>query len=78
MNVKKLGFVIIIVGLIIILFIGFKYSKGERTIEKAGFQITKDVKQSVNWLSFIGIGVMIIGGIVYSSGKKKELKKNLN
>ena len=78
MNVKKIGFIIVITGLIITLFAGFNYLKNKKVMGKTGIQITQGKGQAVNGFPFIGIGVVMIGGILYLSGKMKEHKKNSN
>jgi LPXTG-motif cell wall-anchored protein len=71
MNTKTLGLIIIVIGLIMTLYTGFNYVTKEKVVDIGAIEITKDKDHTTSWSPFIGIGVMVIGGVVFLYGKKK-------
>ncbi|MCX6175565.1 MAG: hypothetical protein NTZ27_12500 [Ignavibacteriales bacterium] len=71
MNTKTIGLIILVIGLLMTLYTGFNYVTREKVVDIGSIQITKDEDHTASWSPFIGIGVMVIGGVVFLSGKKK-------
>jgi hypothetical protein len=71
MNTKAIGLVILVVGLLMTLYTGINYITREKVVDLGSIEITADKEHSANWSPFIGLGVMVIGGVVYLSGRKK-------
>lgn len=71
MNTKTIGLVITVIGLVMTLYTGFNYVTKEKVVDLGSVQITRDKEHSANWSPFIGIGVMVIGEVVFLSGRKK-------
>ena len=71
MNRKTIGLMILVIGLLMTLYTGFNYVTREKVVDLGSIEITADKEHSANWSPFIGIGVMVIGGVVYLSGRKK-------
>jgi hypothetical protein len=71
MNAKTIGLIIIVIGLVMTLYTGFNYVTREKVVDIGSIQITKDKEHTANWSPFIGIGIMVIGGVVFLSDKKK-------
>ncbi len=71
MNAKTIGIIIISIGLILTLFTGFDYVTREKVVEIGDIEITADKNNTASWSPLIGIGVMVIGGVVFLYGKKK-------
>ena len=71
MNVKTLGIVIMVIGLIMTLYTGFNYVTKEKVVDIGDFEITADKEHTASWSPFIGIGIIVIGGVVFFAGKKK-------
>jgi len=71
MNAKTIGLIIIVIGLVMTLYTGFNYVTREKVVDIGSIQITKDKEHTANWSPIVGIGVMVIGGAVFLSGKKK-------
>jgi hypothetical protein len=68
---KKAGLIIMVFGLLITLFTGFKYVTTEKIVEIGDLEITADRTNRVDWSPLAGVGVIIIGGIMYITGKKE-------
>jgi uncharacterized membrane protein YidH (DUF202 family) len=71
MNIKALGIVIIVIGLIMTLYTGFNYVTREKVVDIGNLEITADKEHTASWSPFIGIGIIVIGGVVFVAGKKK-------
>lgn len=71
MNIKALGIVIMVIGLIMTLYTGFNYVTREKIVEIGELEISADKEHTANWSPFIGIGIIVIGGVVFLAGKKK-------
>ena len=71
MNAKTIGLIIIGIGLIMTLYTGFNYVTKEKVVDIGSVEITADKDHTASWSPFIGIGVMVIGGVVFLYGKKK-------
>ena len=69
---KTAGIVLLILGLLMTLYTGFTYITKEKVVDLGELQITKDKEHSINWQPYLGIGVMIIGGVVLILGRKKS------
>lgn len=72
MNVKTIGLIIAIIGLVMTLYTGFNYVTREKVVDIGSIQITKDNDHTASWSPYLGIGIMVIGGVVYLSGRKKQ------
>ena len=71
MNKKTIGIIIIIIGLLMTLYTGFNYVTREKIVDMGDVHMTMDENHTTNWTPFLGIGIMVIGGVVFFSGKKK-------
>jgi len=71
MNIKAIGLIIIAIGLIMTLYTGFNYITKEKVVDIGDIEITADKEHTASWSPFIGLGVMVIGGVVFLVGKKK-------
>lgn len=71
MNAKTIGIVIMVIGLVMTLYTGFNYVTREKVLDIGGIEITADKNNTVSWNSFVGVGVIVIGGVVFLYGRKK-------
>ncbi len=71
MNTKSVGLIILAIGLAMTLYTGFNYVTREKVVDLGSIEITKEKGHTTSWSPFIGIGVIVIGGVVFLSGKKK-------
>jgi uncharacterized membrane protein YidH (DUF202 family) len=68
---KKAGIALLIVGLLLIVFTGFKYFTREKVVDVGSLEITASRPHHVNWSPYVGVGIMIAGGVILLAGKKK-------
>lgn len=69
---KKAGLIIMVFGLLIILFTGFRYVTTEKIVEIGNLEITADKTNRIDWSQAAGAAVIVIGGIIFFTGKKKS------
>ena len=72
MNKKTIGIIIIIIGLLMTLYTGFNYVTREKIVDMGDVHMTMDENHTTNWTPFLGIGIMVIGGVVFISGKRNS------
>lgn len=68
---KTLGIILIILGIVLLIWTGFTYTKKEKLIDAGPIQISADREKSVNWPPYAGGVVLIAGVILFVSSKKK-------
>ncbi|QEM11154.1 hypothetical protein [Mucilaginibacter rubeus] len=67
---KTIGILLIIVGVAMLIWTGFTYTKKEKIIDAGPIQVSADREKTVNWPPYLG-GVLVIGGIVIIAVSKK-------
>jgi hypothetical protein len=68
---KKIGIIIIIVGLALTFFTAFTLFTKEKVVDLGAIEITKSKPHHLNWSPLIGIAVMGIGGVVVWQSTKQ-------
>jgi hypothetical protein len=71
LNAKTIGIIIMVIGLVMTLYTGFNYVTREKVVDIGNIEITADKDKTVSWGPFLGIGVIVIGGVVFLAGRKK-------
>jgi hypothetical protein len=71
MNAKTIGIIIMVIGLVMTLYTGFNYVTREKVVDIGDIEITAEKDNTVSWGPFLGIGVIVIGGVVFLAGRKK-------
>jgi uncharacterized membrane protein YidH (DUF202 family) len=67
---KKTGLVIIIIGLLFIIITSVKFFTREKVMDIGSLKITASKPHHINWSPFLGVGIMVVGGVVFVFGKK--------
>jgi len=68
---KLIGIALIILGIIMIGWTGFTYTKKEKIIDAGPIQVSADREKTVNWPPYLG-GILLISGIVVVVTSKKN------
>ncbi|MBS1565579.1 MAG: hypothetical protein JST39_14415 [Bacteroidetes bacterium] len=68
---KTLGFILIILGAVMLIWTGFTYTKKEKVVDAGPLEISADKKKSVNWPPYAG-AVLVLGGVVILISSRKE------
>ena len=67
---KTLGIILIGIGIVMLIWTGFSFTKREKVVDAGPVHITADKEKNVNWPPYAG-GLLVIGGIVLMlTGKK--------
>lgn len=69
---RTLGVILLVLGLVMLIWSGFTYTKKEKVIDAGPVQISADRQKSVNWPPYAG-AILLIGGIllIAVSGKRE-------
>jgi hypothetical protein len=67
---KTFGTVLLVIGIAMLLWSGFTYTKREKVVDAGPIHISADKEKTVNWPPYAG-GILAVGGIVLLlTGKK--------
>jgi len=69
---KKIGAIIFTIGLLATVFTGFNFVTREKVVDIGELEIMGNKNHSVAWKPALGLGVMIVGGIVFAFGSTKR------
>ena len=69
---KSLGVLLIIVGLIMLVWSGFTYTKKEKIIDAGPIQVTADKQETINWPPYVGAIAMVAGVIIYVAARRRQ------
>ena len=67
---KTIGIFLLVVGVVMLIWTGFSYTKKEKVVDAGPIHISADKEKSVNWPPYAG-GILVIGGIALLLTSKK-------
>ncbi len=70
---KTLGFMLAVIGLVMVIYTGFNYVTTERVVDLGPIQINAEKNHPVQWSPVIG-AVLLVGGIVLLVMDRKNVK----
>ena len=70
---KTLGFMLAIIGVVMVIYTGFNYVTTEKVVDLGPIQINAEKNHPVQWSPVIG-AVLLVGGIVLLVMDKKNIK----
>ena len=68
---KTIGIIMIVLGIIMLIWTGFTYTKKEKIIDAGPIQVSADRQKSVNWSPYAG-SILVIGGVIVLVAAKKS------
>ena len=68
---RTIGIVLIIIGIAMLIWTGFTYTKKEKVIDAGPIQVSADKQHTVNWPPYAG-GILVIGGVIILLSAKKN------
>ncbi|RDC57745.1 hypothetical protein DU508_01950 [Pedobacter chinensis] len=69
---KSVGLVLIVIGIIMLVWTGFSYTKKEKVVDAGPIQISADKEKSVNWSPYVGGIILVAGVFIFVASKKKN------
>ncbi|MFD2581713.1 hypothetical protein ACFSR6_04365 [Pedobacter vanadiisoli] len=69
---RTLGLILIVVGIAMLIWTGFTYTKKEKLVDAGPIQISADREKSVNWPPYAGGIILIAGVIVFVVSKNRK------
>ncbi|WP_421943505.1 hypothetical protein [Pedobacter sp.] len=68
---KTVGLILILVGIAMLVWTGFSYTRKEKIVDAGPIQISADKEKSVNWPPYVGGIVLVAGVFVFVASKRK-------
>jgi uncharacterized membrane protein YidH (DUF202 family) len=68
---KKLGVVLLVLGVLLSVYSGFNFITKEKVVDIGDIQITADKNHRIVWSPILGVALVVIGGGVLLFGSKK-------
>ncbi len=68
---RTIGSIMIVLGIVMLIWTGFTYTKKEKVIDTGSIQVSADRQKMVSWPSYTG-AILLIGGIVVLVTAKKS------
>ncbi|WP_339813226.1 hypothetical protein [uncultured Imperialibacter sp.] len=69
---KKVGLVLLAVGVLITIFNGVNFVTKEKVVDIGSLEISADKNHSVNWSPYVGVVLIVLGGGAYLLAGKKS------
>jgi hypothetical protein len=69
---KKAGIIIIVIGIVLTIFTGFRFFTREKIVDMGDLQISRNKKHTLAWSPLVGLAVIAVGGGVYLFGTKRN------
>ncbi len=60
---KTLGLILTLVGIAMLVWTGFSYTKREKVVDAGPIEISADREKNVNWPPYVG-GIVLIAGVI--------------
>ncbi|CAN5399060.1 hypothetical protein BH10BAC3_BH10BAC3_11440 [soil metagenome] len=68
---KPLGIILIVVGIVMLIFRGFSFTKEEKVVDIGPLEINKKDKKSVGWPLYAG-GIAVAAGVFILLADRKK------
>jgi uncharacterized membrane protein len=70
---RSIGIILIVVGIAMIIWTSFSYTREEKIIDAGPIQVSADRQKTIAWPSYLG-GFILVSGIVIVAVSKKTGK----
>lgn len=67
---RTIGIVLMILGIILLVWTGFTYTKKEKIIDAGPIQVSAEREKSINWPPYVGAIVLVVGAVLFINNKK--------
>ncbi|MCX2491976.1 hypothetical protein OQX63_00745 [Pedobacter sp. PF22-3] len=69
---RTLGIILMVVGIAMLIWTGFSYTKREKIVDAGPIQISADKEKSVNWPPYAGGIILVAGVIVFVTSRNRK------
>ena len=69
MQAKRIGIILIIVGVIMMIYTGFTYVTKEKVVDIGSVEINQEKRHPVQWSPIVG-GILLVGGLLIVATNK--------
>lgn len=68
---RPIGIILLVIGLLMLIYTSFTYTKKEKVIDAGPIQVSADREHTINWPPYAG-GILVVGGIILLVMGKKS------
>lgn len=72
MLMKTFGIILAILGIVMLIWTGFSYTKQEKVVDIGPLEVNAEKEKQVNWPSYAG-GILIVAGVVLVLVDRKKV-----
>lgn len=69
---KTIGLILILVGITMLVWTGFSYTKKEKIIDAGPIQVSADRQKTVNWPPYFGGIILVVGVFMFVAYSKRK------
>jgi uncharacterized membrane protein YdcZ (DUF606 family) len=70
---RILGIILVVVGILMIIFTRVNFTTEKKVIDAGPIEVNKEEHHTVDWPTYAGVGIIVIGGLVVYSARKRNL-----
>ncbi len=60
---KPIGIILLVIGIVMLIWSGFTYTKKEKVIDAGPIQVSADREHTVAWPPYAG-AILVVGGVI--------------
>lgn len=68
---KTIGIILLVIGILLTVYSTFTFFTKEKVVDIGKIEISRDKKHTVNWSPYLGVGLMIVGGLIMWKSEKR-------
>jgi len=68
---KTVGIILLVVGILLTVYSTFTFFTKEKVVDIGKIEISRDKKHTVNWSPYLGVGLIIVGGLIMWKSEKR-------
>lgn len=69
---KTLGILFVAIGIIMLIWTGFSYTRKEKVVDAGPVHISADKQKNVNWPPYAG-GFLVLGGVILLATSRRQM-----
>lgn len=72
MIMKKAALIIIVIGILLTVFTGFRFFTREKVVDMGELKISRNKKHALTWSPLVGLAVIAVGGGIFLFGIERK------